>query len=287
MLFARAAKAVTIDQTHPALASVMKRVGDHNAFVSPAMVISNDRQNERKPTRPSGQLLTGPLGYVQVPHFSGALPIQATRFAQQIQNLIKQLDGSAPIGWIVDLRGNMGGNRWAMLAGLGPLLGEGLLGAFAFPDGQRRAWYYRNGTAGLEGDPVLPPPRTRPNPYFAKVRDPYRLSVPDARVAVLMGKNTASAGEAVVLAFRGRSHWRTFGAPTAGLNTAVGITELSDGAWILLAMALNADRSGREFNSPISPDEEVTGNDAAVLADDAVVRAASTWLLGARNRYSN
>ena len=33
-------------------------------------------------------------------------------------------------GWIVDLRGNQGGNTWAGMVALGPLLGEGSLGDF-------------------------------------------------------------------------------------------------------------------------------------------------------------
>jgi len=33
------------------------------------------------------------------------------------------------IGWIVDLRGNGGGNMWPMLAGVGPVLGEGVVGS--------------------------------------------------------------------------------------------------------------------------------------------------------------
>jgi C-terminal processing protease CtpA/Prc len=166
-----------------------------------------------------------------------------------------------------------------MFAGLGPLLGEGLLGAFVFPSGEQRAWYYRDGVAGIQGEFVLPPPRTRPHVYSAQANKAYKLSVCDAPVAVLTGKNTTSAEEAVVLAFRGRSRSRTFGAPTAGLNTAVGMAELSDGALILLAMALNADRSGQQFTSPIPPDEAVMDNDAASLANDDVVKAASAWLL--------
>ena len=283
MLFARAAKAATIEQTYPALTTAMKCLGPHNGFVTPAMVTKNDGQNERWPTAPSGQLLAGPLGYIQIPSFAGALPSQTTRFAQQVQDLIRQLDGSAPAGWIVDLRDNRGGNRRPMLAGLGPLLGEETLGAFAFPDGQRRTWYYRNGTAGIDGDPVLPPPGTRPDPYTARATEPYRLAWSNARVVILTGKRTRSAGEGIVVAFRGRSRWRTFGAPTAGLNSAVGIAELSDGALMLPAIAFNADRSGQKYTSPIDPDEQVACNHAAVLADDAVVKAASSWLLRVRD----
>jgi len=41
-----------------------------------------------------------------------------------------------PAGWIIDLRGNSGGNMYPMLAGLSSLLGEGVLGYDVYPDGR-------------------------------------------------------------------------------------------------------------------------------------------------------
>jgi C-terminal processing protease CtpA/Prc len=50
---------------------------------------------------------------------------QANAFARQIQDTIASRDRDDLIGWIVDLRSNGGGNMWPMIAGLGPILGEG------------------------------------------------------------------------------------------------------------------------------------------------------------------
>jgi len=47
------------------------------------------------------------------------------RFETRLHRIIAELDASHPAGWIVDLRGNVGGNMWPMLAGIGPVLGEG------------------------------------------------------------------------------------------------------------------------------------------------------------------
>jgi hypothetical protein len=60
-----------------------------------------------------------------------------TRFAVQTQELICSLDQVHPGGWIVDLRGNSGGDMWPMVAGLGPIIGDGVLGAFVAPDGRK------------------------------------------------------------------------------------------------------------------------------------------------------
>jgi carboxyl-terminal processing protease len=52
----------------------------------------------------------------------------ANAFARQIQDTIAAADRDDLIGWIVDLRANGGGNMWPMIAGLGPIIGEGTLG---------------------------------------------------------------------------------------------------------------------------------------------------------------
>ncbi|MGV9658891.1 S41 family peptidase [Streptomyces koyangensis] len=56
-------------------------------------------------------------------------------------------------------------------------------------------------------------------------------------VAVLTGPRTASAGEAVAIAFRERPDTRTFGDPTSGVPTANAPYPLSDGALVVLTTA--------------------------------------------------
>src|SRR5438270_7244326 len=53
----------------------------------------------------------------------------ATAFATRVQELIRAVDQPPACGWIVNLRQNGGGLMWPMLAGIGPLLGEGEAGA--------------------------------------------------------------------------------------------------------------------------------------------------------------
>src|SRR5688500_18114760 len=71
--------------------------------------------------RPSGALppSNNPpnLGDVKVGAFSGSTA-EAAAFANAIQNTIRVADRDDLIGWIVDLRGNGGGNMWPMIAGL-------------------------------------------------------------------------------------------------------------------------------------------------------------------------
>ena len=69
-----------------------------------------------------------------------AAAVLAAAFADAIQAAIRQADRAELAGWIVDLRGNTGGNMWPMLAGFGPVLGEGTAGFFIDPDGVGVPW---------------------------------------------------------------------------------------------------------------------------------------------------
>ena len=150
-----------------------------------------------------------------------------------------------------------------MLAGLKPFLGSADLGTFEMPSGSSVAW-----RAGANVD--------------EERATPARLApLESAWVAVLTGPHTASSGEAVVIAFRGRPRARSFGLPTAGLSTANTRYPLPDGAAILLTTAVEADRTGHRYGNRIEPDERVevepTGD------TDLAVRVATKWLRASSN----
>ncbi len=52
------------------------------------------------------------------------------KFASLLQREIKELDQNEIDNWIIDLRGNTGGNMYPMYLGLSPILGEGIGGYF-------------------------------------------------------------------------------------------------------------------------------------------------------------
>lgn len=273
----------TVEESYPALVAALKRLADgHSFFATPAQLQWHEQQVQREPGEPTGRILAGPIGYVHVPAFVTTVLDRARRFATQTQDVIRNIASAGLAGWIVDLRENTGGDMWPMIAGLGPILGEGMLGAFVAPDGAQKSWFYRQGSAGCEGgpEPIFPPPSFLPTgPVYCRVDQPFRLAVPDPAVAVLIGPKTASAGEAVALAFRGRPRSRSFGASTCGLTTANSVFELSDGGLLFLTTMVEADRTGRQFSSSIEPDESVTDADGS---SDPALAAASAWLLRTR-----
>ncbi|WP_236546105.1 S41 family peptidase [Stenotrophomonas sp. 364] len=181
-----------------------------------------------------------------------------------LQTRIQEQDDGNRCGWVVDLRGNSGGNMWPMLLGLGPLLGDAK-GAdpvgMSILAGKRQPWAYRDGAIWSDGNAVVGSRNTR-----------YTLRHPGAPVAVLFGPRTASSGEASVLAFRGRAASRSFGQPSAGYSTSNATARLPDGSMLLLTGSVMADRNGVGDGNRLQPDVTVgAGQDAAALARE--------WLL--------
>jgi hypothetical protein len=254
--------------------------------------VSNARTGRAR-VAPLAERVDGTYGYLAVPGFAGGAPQAQVQFAEELQASIRNVDMPATCGWILDLRFNSGGNLWPMLAGVGPLLGDGEAGASVYPDGQRKSFWYRDGQAGFGDYAQL------------RVREPYRLAGPPP-VAVLLGPGTASSAEVLAVAFRGRAHARSFGAPTAGLSAGNRTFVLADGASLVLTVAATADRTGRVYADAIEPEQPdevrpagqraapvdtpggeravpvetrpARGRGAAATLDDPEVRAAAHWL---------
>lgn len=198
---------------------------------------------------------------------------QLVQFETRVQAIIAELDHDHPMGWIVDLRGNVGGNMWPMLAGLGPLLGESdNLGEFFNTDGQA-FWEYSAGAASqFQNGKRYKYPPVDGKPYVLASRPP---------VAVLIDHSTGSSGEAVAIAFHGRPQTRFFGEHTAGVSTVNETFALSDGASLWLTIGVQADRTGTQIPDGIAPDEVIpTGKQILPDAQDPVIQAALRWLSG-------
>jgi C-terminal processing protease CtpA/Prc len=100
---------------------------------------------------------------------------------------------------------------------------------------------------------------------------------PAPAVAILIGANTISSGEAVAIAFRGRPGTRTFGTATAGLPTSPRTYRLADGASIRFSSYWGTDRLGRDYRHAIHPEVHVRED---FREGDRPVRAAGAWLRG-------
>nr|WP_308801701.1 S41 family peptidase [Streptomyces polyasparticus] len=170
-------------------------------------------------------------------------------------------------GWAIDPRRNRGGNMWPMLAVVGPILGDGDVGAFVDAAGKKTGWSVEQGSPRVDGAPMG-----------------WGASSPigkgSAPVAVLTGASTGSSGEAVTVAFRGRPDTRSFGAATSGVPTGNAPHHLSDGALLNLTEFEDADRTGRAYDGPIPPDQVVVHHLGRARKSDPVLDAATEWLSG-------
>jgi carboxyl-terminal processing protease len=262
----RASGAQRISDTYQAIQHALADLGtNHSYLMTPEQVaLMEDGTLVASIPGPEGRFIEGNLGYIYLPSWAGTRE-SADKHATAVQEIVRELDAQNPCGWILDLRENNGGAMWPMLAGIGPVLGDGLVGYAIAPDGSTDEFSYRDGQA-FYNDQV----------ETEVLGQAYYLSEPLPFVAVLTGPSTCSSGEAITIAFRGRPNTRSFGKATAGLSTGTREIELSDGAWLILAINTFADRTGQAYGYKVIPDKIVH---QAGDQDDPTLQAAVAWLL--------
>ncbi len=297
----RAKDAKTTWDTYPAIAYAITQLGEKHSWLQLPDNLPYDRRqaldaeikkilarpdpDEPSPFFPSkeinGHMIHGSRGnfaYVVVPMCVGRFADfdrngpDFQEFADKLHQLVLDLQAQKPLGWIIDLRGNSGGNMWPMLAGIGVVLGEGNLGTFKSSEGDRTGWFYRAGQAGERSSDGR-------EEIDEEVKQPPLVLPELPWVAVLFDRGTGSSGEAVAIAFAGRSRERSFGEHTAGFSTSNGSHQLPDGAALFLCNAIEADRSGKLYPDGLDPDEKVPARTTRPSEEnDAVLVAAEEWL---------
>lgn len=277
----------------PAYVTLTQELGDNHSFIRPTQAISDgwrDRHGgplvvprSTPPLPPATSAFRGrraveartvalPSGagarVIVVPRMFGGGDPAATYASEMVQAVLAET--ATTCGYVVDLRGNVGGNVWPMATGLSPLLGDGPFGRTRDADGQPASTAeVRQGAAVLpSGEVMVSATGWRFEPVLAT-----------RPVAVLLDDAVGSSGEAIAIAFKGRAHTRSFGQRTRGLATSNREFDLGDGVTLGIASAWMTDRDGRHYPDGVPPDQSVPHGDGdAVDPDDAVVEAAKTWL---------
>ncbi|MEU0171635.1 S41 family peptidase [Streptomyces iakyrus] len=250
--------------TYQVIKVALSKLGDgHSGFIDSkrAKELQGDEQI-RNPVE--GRALAGRMGYLSLPGVQGSEKVYQ-QYVREGRNAVAKANRPNACGWVIDLRRNRGGNMWPMLAVVGPILGDGDVGAFVDADGKRTVWSIEKGSPRLDGESTgwgTSPP----------------VGGGSAPAAVLTSRSTASSGEAVTVAFRGRPNARSFGEDTTGVPTGNAQHRLSDGAILNLTEVKDADRTGRAYDSPIPPDQPVVDNLGRGGSKDPVLDAATQWL---------
>lgn len=208
---------------------------------------------------PSGKIMKNNIAYLNLPTFVSSDSKLIEKYADTLQTLIAQLDKQNPKGWIVDLSNNGGGNSFPMIAGVGPLIGNGICGYSFSGNGSIRQLIYNNGWTGVSwvgGDSSL----------VLLKSNPYQLKNPNKPLAVIYGNGTGSSGEVTAIAFIGLSNSKSFGQETYGISTRIDNFEMSDGSFLNLASGVAADRNQKKYDGRIKPDVETVDNESAIFA---------------------
>lgn len=255
-LLAAATDAASYADLYDAIAAATKVAGGkHSFFITPSEAAEMDASAVADYIPPSA-VTSGGVTTITIPGLGSVGAEQQQDYADFAAHAIRD---AAPdtCGWIIDLRGNTGGNMYPMIAGLAPLLPDGPALTFQSRTGQSQVVHIGEGGLGFGHGPV----------FKTDVLD----KVSGQPIAVLYDQLTASSGEAVAAVFRGVPGVRSFGTPTAGYSSANSVIKLPDGALLVLTQAVYVDRDQVNLNEePIPPDE--------LTSADHAPGAARAWL---------
>ena len=144
--FKIAEHAQTPADTYNAIRFALDELGDHHShFRPPEEIVEIEQTTVNDIPLPHGKLLLDKIGFIKVLPYNSPNQSDNRKYATIVQHLIRDLDTQGVCGWIVDVREHTGGSSWPILAGLGPILGEGELGAMVDADGNKSVWAYQAG----------------------------------------------------------------------------------------------------------------------------------------------
>lgn len=245
-LLAETKDAPSYEATHAAIERAAKVAGGRHSFL---MTAAEAGETSTPQTR-LPDVTPGRAPILRLPQLGVTDADFLSRYSATLTEGIAQSPDAC--GWVVDLRGNTGGNMWPMIAGLSPLIPDGRILAFRSVDGTDTNVDVKGGAVVLRG---------------VTLADAGAVTKRPGPVAVLLDERTASSGEAVATAFLGLPTARSFGAPTAGYTSANEPARLYDGAVLQLTTSTYVDRTGRDLaERPIPPDEPSADAEASALA---------------------
>jgi carboxyl-terminal processing protease len=215
-----------------------------------------------KPAKLSTSILESGYGYILVP---GTAKYDS-KTNQQFQDSLCSLGLENLEGLVIDLRLNEGGSIHPMFTGFNQLFRSKTIGY----------------TYNIEGNPTSKLSVKNGSFYFGKHKTAsvYNKCNPkkSLKIVVLTSQITASSGEMLAVAFKGRDKTLFMGEKTSGYITMVTPFKMGDG-YLALSTSFIADRNGTIYDAPIQPDVEIIeGDNFGNLGEDAKVRAALQWL---------
>jgi carboxyl-terminal processing protease len=208
------------------------------------------------------RLMKNDVRYLRIP--SGNMDVHNQ--AQMIRDAINPLIQNEQGNWIIDLRYTTGGQLHAMLAGMAPVLGEGLLTTVV--DGKKKIrdlYSAHNGKFYKNHSLMINLPS-------------YPKDLKASRIAVLTSEYTSGAAEIVALILKGRKNTKFFGQPTAGKIPVTTSIHINQHLVMKLTHIKYLDRNGDAYSQHIEPDATVAFEDISNLDQHKTIDDAVLWL---------
>lgn len=209
----------------------------------------------------SAKMIDEDLAYIVVPSTSKNDAYTLQSYQDQICALgLKNLKGI-----VLDLRLNEGGSIYP-LAALSQLYDGEIIG-------------HTSGVNGLSGTLKVKNGKFYQNDKLISMVKSKCAAPKNLKIAVLISQITASSGEIIASAFKGRSQTIFIGENTFGLTTLNAEFKLPGSYYLGLSTAYIADRDSNVYRNHISPDiQTITGDNFTDLSKDLKVKAAIEWI---------
>jgi len=171
------------------------------------------------------------------------------KIAQPLYDQIADVNAKNKVdGWIIDLRFNTGGNSWPMLLALYDFLGDNDIGGSLNENKKQESKSKLNKGMLIE--------RSKKIAYI----NPVGKLLTQKKVSVITGIFTASSGEVVALAFKGRPNTKFIGESSYGATTGNISYPLPFNGIMALTNSYDSDRNGN-FYEKIIPDTIILKQD--------------------------
>lgn len=259
--FFRAAESRYRFQTHSAVKYALELLQEdpqHSQFIKKDAFIKAKKMGFKSLTEFEGKLLENNMGYLRLPPCYS----MEMNYPRKSHEIIKQLIASGAKNWIIDLRGNPGGSCWPMLLALSPFFNQEVIGYFGDKQQHQIHWFVKGNAVGV-GD----------YPPVCAIKDMDPMKITNSKIAILIDQKTASAAEAVAVAFKGQKGVCFIGSHTYGVTTGVNVHPLSDGNMLAIPEGFFYDRNTNIYLRGIQPDIKL--NDDA--PNEEFISAAQRW----------
>ncbi|MBP6432661.1 MAG: S41 family peptidase [Ferruginibacter sp.] len=286
-VYAKAQQAKTIEDLKPAFETLLNGLRDHHGKIINAKNYSyiawfTDNKNKRykddrffdnkiwkvindTALKFSYKFLKNKIGYLKIVGIGPNIDIEkeSIKIRQAIILLTKQKVDK----WIIDLRYNGGGNMHPMMAGIAPLVGNGVVGGLVNLKKEKLfSWEIKESNFIYGGYQAVTLPA---NPKFKK----------EPKIAVLTSKWTISSGEIVATALKGRPNTKFFGETTGGYTTNDGWDIINNEIILAISTGIYCDRNGNVYEKNIPVDVEIPFEVVNDIEKDNCIIAAKKWLL--------